>query len=43
MMFGVSNTELKRKVPTSDLEIVTEANHENHGKDKDKMIKSGKK
>ena len=34
---------IEKKVPTSDLEIVTEANHENHGKDKDKMIKSGKK
>ena len=34
---------IEKRVPTSDLEIVTEKHHENHGKDKDKMIKSGKK
>ena len=34
---------IEKKVPTSDLEIVTESHHENHGKKKDKMIKSGKK
>jgi len=34
---------IEKRVPTSDLEIVTESHHENHGKNKDKMIKSGKK
>ena len=34
-MFGFI-TELKKRVPTKDLEIVTESSHENHKKDKDK-------